>query len=221
MNEYFGDVLPAGMGRAGELGVSLSGARPAWQFTTVSRHVAEELVRMFDGRLVVPADEAGSCAAALEVQSEGDPMYAHVADGSHIRNRFRLGPVEAPIHVCDGEKRLPPMGDVGGYCGCPVQPHVRKAAARLEKGPKPDVRLTFQLAQAPELGYFDLHSDSWDFAASLASVRERILSGAPILLQLTIVERRLLTRAGSELKFIQPAATQSSPAGWAEFGLTA
>ncbi|WP_369356458.1 hypothetical protein [Streptomyces sp. cg2] len=125
-----------------------------------------------------------------------------------------------PTHACDGVEFTAPEDPRRGQpSGCPATVQERKAAAKAGHGPKPDQRIEFRLADAPELGKFRLMTGSWDFMKSLESLwRELEAVGGPALCSLGLELVEFTTKSGVDvayrkpvLKVLAPPRTRSRP----------
>lgn len=109
------------------------------------------------------------------------------------------------FHVCDGTRFLEPAGARGSLCGCPASLADRKAAAQAGRGPMPEVRIGFRLADLPELGVFSLVSSSWELAAELPALTAALdVAAVPALgvLRYGLVE--FTTRSGIAVSYRRP-----------------
>jgi len=76
------------------------------------------------------------------------------------------------VHHCTGTHFLsdpPGKGVKGDECGCPETIRERKTAAKDKWGPRPDIRVRFQLADDRELGTGEMKTGSWDLSGELES----------------------------------------------------
>ncbi|MEW9516288.1 hypothetical protein [Streptomyces tubercidicus] len=81
----------------------------------------------------------------------------------------------------------------------------RKAAAQAGRGPMPEVRIGFRLADLPELGVFSFVSTSWELAAelpALAAALDRAAVPALGVLRCELVE--FITRSGLAVSYRRP-----------------
>lgn len=104
----------------------------------------------------------------LEILTDADTVRVIVSGTDAIESDLKLwGNGGVIIHHCDGVEYLSPEEDQGKTCGCPELLADRKASAKSGRGPKPDTRITFRLANAPDLGKFRMQSGSWDLVRVL------------------------------------------------------
>ncbi|MEW2134328.1 hypothetical protein [Streptomyces sp. NPDC005435] len=177
------------------------GALRAWLLTTKSRAVAERVAELYQGETARAASGGDLQARKLRAES----IAVIVANKTRVRRRLTLQNERGLVHACNGSRFLPPMPDEGEVCGCPDDPFERKAAARSGAGPRPDGRLVFCLAAAPELGEFSFKSSTWQFYESLESAsREVERTDGPVQMELVLREQRLATRSGLDVSFTYP-----------------
>ncbi|MFI1201709.1 hypothetical protein ACH4VR_20040 [Streptomyces sp. NPDC020883] len=158
---------------------------------------------------------------SLEVLTDTDSVKVIVDGPDAISFRMALyGVAGRPTHACDGVEFTEPEDPRRGQpSGCPATVQERKAAAEAGHGPKPDQRIEFRLADAPELGKFRLMTGSWDFMKSLESLwRELEAVGGPALCSLGLELVEFTTKSGVDvayrkpvLKVLAPPRTRSRP----------
>ncbi|MEU8622559.1 hypothetical protein [Streptomyces sp. NPDC048623] len=112
-----------------------------------------------------PEDEHG-----VEVLTRCDRVPVLLYGREAVSLRMVMRGAGETFHVCDGTRFLEPAGAFGSLCGCPASLADRRAAAQAGRGPTPEVRIDFRLADLPELGVFDLVSASWELAAELPAL---------------------------------------------------
>jgi hypothetical protein len=136
-----------------------------WRVTTGDPEVAAEVFRLLGGESPREWDTQGE--DNLEILTAADTVRI-IVDGVHaVESDLKLwGMGGAIIHHCDGMEFLDDDRK-GQPCGCPDLLADRKADAKAGRGPKPDTRITFRLAAAPDLGKFRLSSGSWDLVRVL------------------------------------------------------
>ncbi|WP_399013136.1 hypothetical protein [Streptomyces sp. FIT100] len=173
----------------------------SWLLTTESREVAECVSELYQGEAVGAAP--GGDLHVRKLHSRGIAVI--VASAADVRHRLALEKEGGLVHACDGSRFLPPMLDEGKPCGCPDDPFERKAAARSGAGPRPDARLVFCLAAAPELGELSFQSSAWQLYESLESLSHKVeRTGGPAQMELVLREQRLATRSGLDVSFSYP-----------------
>ncbi|MEU8792183.1 hypothetical protein [Streptomyces sp. NPDC048643] len=132
-----------------------------WRFSTGDKVVADALAALFGG---TPAENDESAsenfidvftdAAKVPVIIEQDGIYWDMKQW--INGKL--------VHHCDGFNFLShPKDDelVGTECGCPVLFAERKQAAKDYQGPNPAIKVTFRLADDPEIGLFSFQTGAW------------------------------------------------------------
>ena len=135
-----------------------------WRVTTGEREVADKIADLYGG---TPEEWETDKEDFLEVLTDADKVDVIIGHADDIESDMKLySATGALIHHCDGVCSLLD-DDRGEPCGCPPLLYDRKALAREGRGPKPDSRVRFKLAEAPELGTFQMRSSSWDFAKVL------------------------------------------------------
>ncbi|MFF4607168.1 hypothetical protein ACFY12_31090 [Streptomyces sp. NPDC001339] len=178
-------------------------ALPSWLLTTSNEEVAATVARLYGGQ----SRSRDRQQDLFELTLDNDAIAVNVDGPEAVVNRLVLQQVEehAPIHVCDGFNFLQPMDNAGDPCGCPESVFDRKAAARSGRGPKPDARLAFRLAAAPDLVIFHLTSSTWEFSDSLSAAvagMERGDNGAQMTISLQ--RKAVTTRSGMAVSYVRP-----------------
>lgn len=131
-----------------------------WRVTTGDPEVADAVAKIMGG---TPEEWETQGEDNLEILTDADSVKVIVDGPSALDTDLKLwGMAGAIIHHCDGVAFLSPEEDAGKACGCPELLSERKALAKSGRGPKPDTRITFRLADAPHLGKFRMQSGSWD-----------------------------------------------------------
>lgn len=135
-----------------------------WRVTTGDPEVAREIAALMGG---TPEDWDTQGEDSIEVLTDADSVKVIVDGPSAIASDLKLwGMNGAIIHHCDGVAFLDDDRK-GDPCGCPMLLAERKDMAKSGRGPKPDTRIVFRLADAPHLGKFRLSSGSWDLVRVL------------------------------------------------------
>ncbi|MGV4927657.1 hypothetical protein K2224_28665 (plasmid) [Streptomyces sp. BHT-5-2] len=177
-------------------------ACPGWLLTTQGEEVAALVTGLYGGRPRSCNRKPGT----FEVVLEKDAIAVTVDGPSSVINHLVLGERHDPIHVCNGSAFLAPMDSVGHPCGCPESAFARKAAARSGRGPKPDARLTFRLAAAPDAGLFGLSSSSWTFYESLSAAADAMeRANAKARMEIRLQRKVVTTRSGMTVSYVHPA----------------
>jgi len=180
--EYVRDTV--GRFRSGRM----EGRRPValdqWRVTTGDPKVASAIAEMYGGTAEEWDTESED---SLEVLTDAESVEVIIANADAITSDLKLwGMNGAIIHHCDGVEFLDEERR-GHPCGCPALLADRKALARAGQGPKPDTRAKFRIAQAPELGVFEMRSGSWDLVRVLHQIQNRLDDvNGPALCTLTL-----------------------------------
>jgi len=132
-----------------------------WRFSTGDKVVADAVAELFGG---TPAENDESTsenfidvftdAGKVPVIIEQEGIYWDMKQW--INGKL--------VHHCDGFTFLSHTKDdalIGAACGCPVLFADRKQAAKDYQGPNPAIKVTFRLADDPELGLFSFQTGSW------------------------------------------------------------
>ncbi|MGW1250890.1 recombination directionality factor [Streptomyces sp. NPDC002535] len=182
------------------------GGRPialsAWRVTTEDHAVADAVGGLYGDvpQLLGTGDEH-----VLEVLTRRDHIRVLLGGRRAVSLRMAMRGAGETFHVCDGTRFLEPTGARGSRCGCPASLADRKAAAQAGRGPTPEVRLDFRLADLPELGVFDLVSTSWELAAELPELAAALdMAAVPVVgvLRYGLVE--FTTRSGIAVSYRRP-----------------
>lgn len=176
---------------------------PAWKLAIGDRAVADSVLRVYGGVRRARSDGRGyDCVLRC------DSIAIRVDHRADIANHLVLRNGEDLAHVCDGSARVRPVSGSDSLCACPVDAFELRAAARAGTGPKPEVRLIFELAKAPELGRFSLFSSSWELADSLRRVLlETDANLDHVELALNLRSKQFATRSGLDVSIVFPVAS--------------
>ncbi|WP_052441891.1 hypothetical protein [Streptacidiphilus anmyonensis] len=109
-------------------------------------------------------------------------------------------------HHCDTRFFLFPAEREGAPCGCPTSIAELKARALADRGPRPDIRIRFRLAAAPELGDFEYRTSGWtlltDGKSDLHTLLSRLMENdGPTACSLGIELVEYTTRLGRGVAF--------------------
>ncbi|MFG2774334.1 hypothetical protein [Streptomyces sp. NPDC048350] len=182
------------------------GGRPiavsAWRITTEDHAVAEAVGGLYGGvpQMLATGDEHH----VVEVLTRRDHIPVLLGRGAVSLRMVMRGAGET-IHVCDGTRFLELAGARGSLCNCPASLADRKAAAQAGRGPTPEVRIGFRLADLPELGVFSLVSTSWELAGELPALAAALdATAVPVVgvLRYELVE--FTTRSGIAVSYRRP-----------------
>ena len=192
----------AGWFRFGRLVDTRPQALSSWRVTTPTSQTAAAVARLLGG---LPEEWETSSTDHFEVLTNTSKVRILIGGPHHINSDMRKWSKNGLIHHCDGQQFLSPHHAKGEPCGCPDSIADRKERARSRMGPQPNSEISFQIDNAPELGYFRLHSISWKFADSVATIRNLMNSTRDKLacdLSLTVVE--LTSTTGRTATYRQP-----------------
>ncbi|MFB7643899.1 hypothetical protein ACFC0S_03115 [Streptomyces sp. NPDC056084] len=187
-------------------------ALKSWRITTGDPEVAASVAEMYGG---TPEEWETTKEDSLEVMTAKDTIRVIVDGPDAISFRMALyGMTGKPIHACDGVE-FTDQEDTrfGQPCGCPTTLPERKAAAKAGHGPKPDQRVTFRLAENPDLGKFRLVSSSWEFMKGIETVwRELEAVGRPATCDLNLELVEFTTKSGIDVSYRKPVLKVRGPA---------
>jgi len=139
-------------------------ALDAWRVTTGDPEVAAKVAEIMGG---TPEEWDTEGEDNLEILTDRESVKVIVDGPAALSSDLKLwGMNGAIIHHCDGVAFLDDDRK-GEPCGCPALLADRKDLAKTGRGPKPDTRIVFRLADAPELGKFRMQSGSWDLVRVL------------------------------------------------------
>ncbi|KIZ14503.1 hypothetical protein [Streptomyces natalensis] len=196
--------------RAGQLLNNRPVALPAWRITTGDPEVADAVAGLYGG---TPQEWETTKEDNREVLTTADSVRVIVEGAEAISSRMALYGMQGVIHACDGVSFLEPEEDRGKPCGCPTDFKERRALAKSGRGPKPDIRISYRLADAPHLGVFRLVTSSWDFTRSLPATLtalDKVQGPALCDLYLELVE--FTTSAGVDVTYRHPLLKVRGPA---------
>ncbi|MFI9584683.1 hypothetical protein ACIHCQ_23225 [Streptomyces sp. NPDC052236] len=177
-------------------------ALSTWRITTGDHAVADTLASSYGG---IPHLWETNGGHSIEVLTRRDRVPVLLDGEASISLRMLMRGTGEAFHVCDGTRFLEPAAARGSVCGCPAGLADRKAAAKAGRGPTPEARLRFRLADLPELGAFSLTSTSWDFAEELPTLVGALNAAdtpALCVLQYELVE--FATLSGIDVSYRKP-----------------
>ena len=189
------------------------GGRPiavsAWRMTTEDQAVADAVAGFYGGvpQLLDTGDEH-----FVEVLTRRDHIPVLLGGREAVSLRMVMRGAGETFHVCDGTRFLELAGARGSLCGCPASLADRKAAAQAGRGPTPEVRIGFRLADLPELGVFSLVSTSWELAAELPALTAGLDAAAvPARGVLRYELMEFTTRSGIAVSYRRPVIEVGRP----------
>lgn len=183
-----------------------------WRVTTGDQAVADRIAGLYGGS---PESWDTKKDDVLQVLTETDAVKVIVENADAVSFRMALYGMQGPVHVCDGVDFIDPEDpQFGQPCGCPSDLKAKKDGAKAGRLPKPDIRVTFHLADAPELGKFKLMTGSWDFLKSLETVwadLDAVTGPASATLRLKVVDY-FSQNLGKQVTYRHPELQVHGPA---------
>ncbi|MFD7591732.1 hypothetical protein ACFV6D_01695 [Kitasatospora sp. NPDC059812] len=178
-------------------------ALESWRVTTGDPEVAAAVAQLMGG---TPEEWETSKEDFLEVLTTSDSVKVVIDGVKDIDSRFVLwGRTGGPIHECDGVNYLSPEEEAGTPCTCPPLLADRKAQARLGRGPAPQTRITFRLAEDYHLGKGQLTSTSWELVKVLHEIDDALDAvGGEALCSLSLELVEFTTSSGQAVAFRKP-----------------
>ncbi|RZS39162.1 hypothetical protein EV193_104378 [Herbihabitans rhizosphaerae] len=203
----------AGRFRSGMLVGRQPKALSEWRVTTDDPDVADKIAAMFGGE---PAEWDTEKSDNIQVMTDTKKLDVIVDGPSALRSRMAQYGTGGPIHVCDGVQFIsghPEDEEIGDDCGCPRSLEDRKAKAKKQIGPKPDIRLVFRLADDPDLGVFMFTTGSWSLVKILDEVESALAEiGGPARVTLELAFEEYDTKAGRHVEYTWPKITVTGAA---------
>ncbi|MFG3165086.1 hypothetical protein ACGFY8_35025 [Streptomyces sp. NPDC048232] len=141
----------------------------------------------------------------IEVVTSCDrvPVLLHGREAVSLQMVMR-GPGEV-FHVCKGDRFLEPDGTRGERCGCPMSLADRRSVAQAGRGPAPEVRIEFRLADRPDMGVFFFLSNSWELADEVPALIDALdQAAAPMLGVLRCELLHFTTGSGLVVSYRRP-----------------
>ncbi|MFC9489262.1 hypothetical protein ACFTZM_24645 [Streptomyces hydrogenans] len=174
----------------------------AWRVTTEDHSIADAVGGLYGG---APQMSDAGDEHVVEVLTRRDHIPVLLGGREAVSLRMVMRGAGETFHVCDGTRSLEPAGARGSLCGCPASLADRKAVARAGRGPTPEVRVDFRLADLPELGVFSLVSTSWELAAELPALAAALDAAAvPAVGALRYGLVEFTTRSGIAVSYRRP-----------------
>lgn len=180
-------------------------ALDTWAFTTDEPATATYLSETYGGEIEVLDVEKGD---DQQIVSTSTSVEILITSAKALTTTMVLYGMNGPIHKCDGAYSLL-EDEEGEPCGCPASFAERKALARKGRGPSPEIKLRFQLADNPELGTGLYRTGSWTLVKDIPDLEDEIAghfahSDEPIRATLKLVLVEFTTKAGMDVKFYRP-----------------
>ncbi|MFD8318904.1 recombination directionality factor [Kitasatospora purpeofusca] len=196
-----------------------------WDVTCAVPSDAQAVYELLGGQPPVERETEAEDALLVATDTNSVPIIISGPDAIRFDMKHWINGKLA--HHCNGVTFLSPDEDKGVACGCPKTIAERKERAKNERGPKPDIRLTFRLADDPTLGLFEYKTSGWTLLDDLHSIFKGLDAvGGAALAQLNNEHVEYTTKAGREvsytklqvkiLKAYEDAITDSPEAGYDE-----
>lgn len=179
-------------------------ALSTWAFSTDEKRTAETLADQFGGEIEVLDVEKGDDHQIVTEVASIDVLFEGPKALSSVMVLYGLD--RKPIHRCDGMYSLL-EDDKGEPCGCPAEFRARKNLAEKGRGPKPEIKLTFQLLDNPELGIGLYRTGSWTLVRDLPEIEEELerrSGNGPVSARLKLVHVEFETKAGMNVSYYRP-----------------
>lgn len=173
--------------RAGKMNGRSPQALEAWRVTTGDKEIAESIAQLMGGSV---NEWQTSKDDFLEVLTGKDSVEVVIDGSKAIKSTLILWGMRGPIHECDGVMSLM-AEDYGQPCGCPPLLKERKQLAKSGRGPAPNTKVSFRLAEDYDLGVGQLVSTSWELVKVLHEIEndlDEIQGEALCELNLELVE---------------------------------
>ena len=176
-----------------------------WRFTTGDPDVAAAVAEKYGG---TPQEWVTTTEESLEVMSSAGSLPVIITT---IQSEFVLwGRGSTPIRSCDGATQ---KDDSASACVCPSDVKDHKEAARAGSACQPSVRVTFRLADLPDLGLWRVNSASWQLAGEVNAAEEALKAAGgetEAVIRLELVE--YTTKNGRNVSYTKPVIEIPAPA---------
>ncbi|MFE0256917.1 hypothetical protein [Streptomyces sp. NPDC059010] len=177
-------------------------AASSWRVTTRMQHVADALVGYYENSILAGKAKDGRAA---EVVTGCDRVPILLVGQRAVTLRMMLKGAGEVFHSCDGYRFLDPAPQYGEPCGCPSTLGERKSAAATGRGPVPETRIRFRLAELPNIGMFVLNSSSWAFAEEVPQLTHALGTvSEPVRCVLRYDMVEFTTRSGVDVSYRRP-----------------
>lgn len=181
-----------------------------WEVSTGDADTANLLGELFRAEVV---DTFGKEENHLRVEdTRTDRLEVIISGPGALTSDLKLWVNGNLFHHCDGVSYLSPSENAGQPCGCPQLFEERKNLAKVGRGPKPDIKLVVQLADAPDLGTFAFKSGSWKMAEDLWKYEDKLAEiGGPAVADLVLFEVDYTTKKGRHVNYRMPILERIRP----------
>jgi hypothetical protein len=177
-------------------------ASSSWRVVTKCHSVAAAIVDRLAGAQVVEDVLEGD---GVEILTGRERIPILMQGMEAVSFRMVSRGADETFHVCDGADYLEPESLQGRPCGCPHGLRERKAAAVSGRGPRPEVKFRFRLAELPDLGMFGLKTGSWEVVEELPSLERALrVAEGPVECDLRYGFVEFTTRSGIGVSYRRP-----------------
>lgn len=172
-----------------------------WRVTTGDPQVADAIADLYGG---TPGEWETQGEEVLEVLTDTPAVDIILEDGDAIRAVMSLKSSDfKTIRQCDGVMQSEEFGCAD--CVCPSGLAARKNAAREGTGCKPDIALTFVLADDPSLGKFRYFSGSWTLLEKVPAVQAQLDAvGEPAVVRFGLKRHSFTAKDGTPVSYVAP-----------------
>lgn len=180
-------------------------ALSTWAFSTDESATSSYFAETYGGEVEVLDVEKGDDQLVV---TETSSVEVLITSAKSLTTVMVLYGMNGPIHKCDGAYSLL-EDEEGEPCGCPAAFAERKALARKGRGPSPEIKLRFQLADNPELGTGLYRTGSWTLVKDIPQLEDDLAahfahSDEPIAATLRLEHVEFTTKAGMDVSFYRP-----------------
>jgi hypothetical protein len=147
-----------------------------WEMSTGDADVSNGLAEFFNTEAWDTEDESEN---HLRVKTGTDRLTVYLTGPGALTSDMKQWYNGSLTHHCDGIVFL--SGEsmsgeplAGTACGCPELFAERKAAEKIGRGPKPDIKVVAALVGAEDLGTFAFKTGSWTMAADLWKYEDKL-----------------------------------------------
>ncbi|MER8014260.1 hypothetical protein ACIQ7S_03610 [Streptomyces griseoluteus] len=209
--------LHSGTTELNDKGKAVPVALSEWRFSTAEPSVADTVADLFGGTPTVDEDSTNENNIDVLTTATKIPVIIPAGGVHWDMKQWINGKLK---HHCDGFDILSHADEdkIGQPCGCPKLFDERKGLARDDEGPNPSITVTFQLADAPELGAFKFQTGSWTLFKIIHEAEddvELIGKGGPVygFLELEQVEFKITKgpKRGTLVSYTKPVITILKP----------
>ncbi|MFF4815102.1 hypothetical protein ACFY2K_10995 [Kitasatospora sp. NPDC001309] len=170
-----------------------------WRVTSAVPATAEAVAELLGG---TPHELDTEAEDAIAVDTDTDRVEVVVDGPEAIEFDMKHWVNGKLAHHCDTRAFLSPPEDAGVPCRCPRTIAELRARAKDERGPKPDIRISFKLAHDPDLGVFRYKSSGWTLISELPALKNALAKvGGPALVHLINERVQYTSKAGRDVDY--------------------